>query len=41
MDLPLKIAYEPSWEGYDIIEWIDNKTLRVEKSKDQTETLEL
>lgn len=41
MDLPLKIAYEPSWNGYDIIEWIDNKTLRVEKSKDEIEILEL
>lgn len=41
MDLPLRIAYEPSWTGYDIIEWVDNKTLKVEKSKDQIETLEL
>lgn len=41
MDLPLKIAYEPNWTGYDILEWIDNKTLRVEKSKDVFEILEL
>jgi len=41
MKLPLKIAYQPSWTGYDIIEWIDNETLRVEKSEDQIETLRL
>jgi hypothetical protein len=41
MDLPLKIAYEPNWTGYDIIEWIDNKTLKVETLKGQIEKLEL
>lgn len=41
LDLPLKIAYELSWTGYNIIEWIDNKTLKVEKSKGQIEILEL
>lgn len=29
MDLPLKIAYEPEWTGYDIIEWLDNKSIKV------------
>lgn len=41
MELPLKIAYQPGWTGYDIIEWIDDKTLIVETSKDQIETLRL
>lgn len=41
MDLPLKVAYQPDWAGYDIVEWIDNKTLKVAKSKDEIETLQL
>ena len=41
MELPLKIAYEPVWGGYDILEWVDNKSLRVEKSKGDIEILTL
>ena len=41
MQLPLKIAYEPRWTGYDILEWADNKKLRVQKSKDEIEVLDL
>jgi len=41
MQLPLKIAYEPNWTGYDILEWIDNRKLIVKKSKEEIELLEL
>jgi hypothetical protein len=41
MELPLQIAYEPSWTGYDIEEWIDNKKLNVKKTKEEFEVLEL
>jgi hypothetical protein len=41
MLLPLKIAYEPNWTGYDILEWLDNRKLRVRKSKEEIEELEL
>jgi hypothetical protein len=41
MDLPLKVVYNPSWTGYDVIEWIDNKKLRVKKSENEVEILEL
>ncbi len=41
MELPLKIAHQPDWEGYDMIEWLDDKTLSVEKSKDETEIIRL
>jgi hypothetical protein len=41
MELPLQIAFEPSWTGYDIEEWIDNKSLKVKKTEDVFEVLEL
>jgi hypothetical protein len=41
MELPLQIAYEPSWTGYDIEAWIDNKSLKVKKTEDEFEVLEL
>ena len=41
MELPFQIAYEPSWTGYDIEEWIDNKSLKVKKTEEEFEVLEL
>ena len=42
MDLPLKIAYEPDWTGHDIIEWVDNKSIRVQHTDaSETSILEL
>lgn len=41
MELPLTIAYEHGWTGYDIIEWIDDNTLKVETQKDKIEILTL
>ena len=39
MDLPLKIAYEPEWTGYDILEWIDNKRIKVKKTGSSEPTI--
>jgi hypothetical protein len=41
MQLPLRIAYEPTWTGYDILEWIDNKQLKVQNNEEEIEVLEL
>jgi hypothetical protein len=41
MELPLQIAYEPSWTGYDMTEWIDNNSLRVKESENEEFILEL
>src|SRR5436190_17861690 len=35
MQLPLRIAYEPTWTGYDILEWIDNKQLKVQNNEEE------
>ena len=41
LDLPLRVAFEPRWTGYDLIDWIDNETLTVATSEGQFETLSL
>jgi len=41
MELPLKIAYKPMWTGYDIVEWTDNKSIRVKNSKYEEAILEI
>jgi hypothetical protein len=41
MDLPLQIAYEPNWVGFDMVEWIDNKSLKVLKTENEYEVVEL
>ena len=38
LELPLKIAYEPDWTGYDMIEWIDDKNIKV-KPDSETESI--
>lgn len=37
--LPLKIAYEPGWTGYDLIGWADNKTLKARDTSNSEESL--
>jgi len=39
LDLPLKVAYEPEWVGYDVVGWVDNKSLKVKKSADSEESI--
>ncbi len=39
MELPLQIAFEPKWTGYDIIEWVDNRTLKIKSTKDEIDLL--
>lgn len=41
MDLPLKIACEPDWSGYDLVEWIDDKTLKVKTNEKEDNLLEI
>jgi hypothetical protein len=41
MELPLKIAYQPMWTGYDLVGWLDNKSLKVKKSENEIEVIEL
>lgn len=41
MLLPLKIAYEPDWTGYGVIEWLDNKSLLVKDTAEIESVLHL
>jgi hypothetical protein len=39
LELPLKIAYEPKWTAYDVIEWVDNKRLKVKNTSSSEESI--
>ena len=41
LSLPLKVISQPNWTGYDMVEWVDNKSLQVKNSETEYATIDI